>query len=89
MRLYGCTMVSFSCTCAGRLTVIGGGTRRASRRRSKARRTALRWVAAHSKGGAIASPPEDRVRHLEIEQYGINDVTADVAAEAAVAHLRG
>jgi len=26
---------------------------------------------------------------LEIEQYGINDVTADVAAEAAVAHLRG
>ncbi len=42
-----------------------------------------------SVGGTIAIRPEDRVQHLEIQQYGINDATVDVAAEAAVAHLRG
>ncbi len=42
-----------------------------------------------SLGGTIASRPGDRVRHLEIQQYGINDATIDVAADAAVGHLRG
>lgn len=42
-----------------------------------------------SLGTTIASRPQDRVRHLEIQKYGINDATIDVAAEAAVAHLRG
>jgi hypothetical protein len=42
-----------------------------------------------SVGGAVASRPEDRVQHLEIQQYEINDARVDVAAEAAVAHLGG
>jgi hypothetical protein len=29
------------------------------------------------------------VQYFEIQQYGINDATVDVAAEAAVAHLCG
>jgi hypothetical protein len=37
--------------------------------------------------GTVASRPEDRVQHLEIQQYGIYDATVDGAAEAAVAHL--
>jgi hypothetical protein len=42
-----------------------------------------------SLGATIASRLQDRVQHLQIQQYGINDATVEVAADAVVEHLRG
>lgn len=39
-------------------------------------------------GGPLASRLEDRVQHLEIEQYGITEPTIDVALDAVLSHLR-
>ena len=59
-----------------------------------------RGVAAHDAGDAIWLSPsltqgspltsrlEDRVQHLQIEQYGIAEPTIDVALDAVVDHLR-
>jgi hypothetical protein len=40
-------------------------------------------------GTTMASRLEDRVRHLDIQQYAVNQVTVEVAVEAVLAHLRG
>jgi hypothetical protein len=40
-------------------------------------------------GTTMASRLEDRVRHLDIQQYAVNEATVEVAAEAVLAHLRG
>jgi hypothetical protein len=39
-------------------------------------------------GGTIGSRLQDRVQHLEIEQYRISEATIDVAVDAVCAHLR-
>jgi hypothetical protein len=39
-------------------------------------------------GSTIASRLQDRVKHLDIEQFGINDATIDVALDAVLKHLK-
>jgi hypothetical protein len=60
----------------------------------------LRGVVMHDAGSAIWFSPsiaagstiesrlQDRVKHLDIEQYGINDATIDVALDAVLRHLK-
>jgi len=47
------------------------------------------WIApSFAAGGTIGSRLQDRVQHLDIQQYGINERTVDDAAHAVVAHLK-
>jgi hypothetical protein len=39
-------------------------------------------------GGSIGSRLQDRVQHLDITSYGINEATVDVAVDAVLGHLR-
>jgi hypothetical protein len=41
-----------------------------------------------AQGGPVGTRLEDRVQHLQIEQYGISEPTIDVALEAVLDHLR-
>jgi hypothetical protein len=48
------------------------------------------WLApSFAAGGTLGSRLQDRVQHLEIQQYGINEATISVAVDAVLAHLRG
>ena len=49
----------------------------------------LVWLApSFAAGGTIGSRLQDRVQHLDIQQYGINEATVDVAVDAVLSHLR-
>jgi hypothetical protein len=39
-------------------------------------------------GGTLGSRLQDRVQHFEVQQYGLNEATIDVAVDAVVAHVR-
>lgn len=41
-----------------------------------------------TRGGPVTKRLEDRVQHLEIEQYGISEAMIDVALDAVLEHLR-
>ena len=47
------------------------------------------WLAPSvSSGPFAAKPPHDRVRHFDLQQYGITASSIDVAVAAALRHLR-
>jgi hypothetical protein len=45
------------------------------------------WLAPSASSGPLAAKPQDRVRHFDIQQYGIAEPTIDVAVTAALRHL--
>lgn len=47
------------------------------------------WLApSFAAGGTLGSRLQDRVQHLDIQQYAVAEATVDVARDAAVAHLK-
>jgi hypothetical protein len=47
------------------------------------------WLApSFAAGGTIGSRLQDRVQHQDIQQYGVNEATIEVAVDAVIAHLR-
>jgi hypothetical protein len=47
------------------------------------------WLApSFAAGGTLASRLQDKVQHLDIQQYGIREATIDVAVDAVLAHLK-
>ena len=45
------------------------------------------WLAPSTSSGPLAAKPQDRVRHFDIQQYGITEPTIDVAVAATLRHL--